>query len=127
MNALPTTITDKIGKLIPRLSSNHAGEVIAVVEALKRCLATENLDLNDLSRVITGSPSNTAGRTDNGQDFDPVAAAQFCLASPVAFDDREVKFLLNIEHLIRRGYRLTAKQVSWLEALHLRARRRAAA
>jgi hypothetical protein len=126
MNALPTTISSTVAKCIALLASDKDGEILAAVSAMRRTLAAEKLDLHDLANVVAGSPSTTAGTTNNGQGFDPVAAAQFCLASPVAFDDREVKFLLNIEHLIRRGYRLTAKQAKWLGDLHLRARRAAA-
>jgi hypothetical protein len=125
MNALPHTIAGTVAKCIALLGSSQDGEVLGAVAALRRTLAAEKLDLHDLAGFIA-RPSSAAGTTNNGQGFDPVAAAQFCLASPVAFDDREVKFLLNIEHLIRRGYRLTAKQAKWLGDLHLRARRAAA-
>jgi hypothetical protein len=124
---LPTRITGTLGKLLPLLASDKAGEVLATVAAIQRTLASESLDLHDLARVVTGSTSNTAGTTNNGQDLDPVEAARFCLDSNVPYDDREIAFLVNVARLIQHGHRLTPKQARWLADLHLRARRRAAA
>jgi hypothetical protein len=126
MNALPTTISSTVAKLIALLASDRDGEVLGAVAAMRRTLASESLDLNDLARVITGT-SNTTGTTNNGQDLDPVEAARFCLDSSVPYDDREIAFLVNVARLIQHGHRLTPKQARWLADLHLRARRRAAA
>ena len=47
MTALAPVVT-KIAKLIPRLASNHDGEVVATVRAIQRTLKGEGLDLHDL-------------------------------------------------------------------------------
>jgi hypothetical protein len=122
MSALPHTIAGTVAKLIALLSSSQDGEVLGAVAAIRRTLAAEKLDLHDLAHLVAGSPSSTRG---NG--LDPIAAAQFCLDSGIPYDDREVKFLLNVPRLVRRGLPLTPKQAAWLHDLHLRAARRAAA
>jgi hypothetical protein len=41
-----------LGKLIPRLGTNHAGEVVATTEAIKRTLASDGADLHDLCSML---------------------------------------------------------------------------
>ena len=49
---LSPLVTDRIAKLIPRLASNHDGEVIATVAAIRRTLDGAGLDLHDLAECI---------------------------------------------------------------------------
>jgi hypothetical protein len=42
----------KLADVIRRLASDHDGEVIATVSALKRLLASRNADLNDLAGAV---------------------------------------------------------------------------
>lgn len=46
-------VTDRIAKLIPRLASNHEGEVIATVAAIRRTLDGAGHDLHDLAECIS--------------------------------------------------------------------------
>ena len=46
-------VADRLGKLIPRLASDHAGEVTATVAAIGRTLAGVGLDWHDLSARVT--------------------------------------------------------------------------
>lgn len=48
---------DRIAKLLPRLASDHDGEVIATVAAIRRTLEAEGDDLHDLARSIGGTTS----------------------------------------------------------------------
>jgi hypothetical protein len=41
-----------VAKIIPRLGSDHDGEVLASVAAIRRLLRTEHLDLHDLAVLI---------------------------------------------------------------------------
>ena len=68
MTALPSVITPTLGKLIPRLASNHDGEVVATVAAIRQVLAANKLDWHDLAAAL-----NPAGIDD---DFHDVIA--FC-------------------------------------------------
>lgn len=45
-------IAEKLGKLIPRLASNHDGEITATVAAIGRTLATARLDWHDLAQRV---------------------------------------------------------------------------
>lgn len=46
-------IAERLGKLIPRLASDHDGEVIATVTAIGRTLQGAGLDWHDLSARVT--------------------------------------------------------------------------
>ena len=50
--ALPKTILERLGKLIPRMASNHQGEVIATVAAIRRTLQGAGADLHDLCEAL---------------------------------------------------------------------------
>jgi hypothetical protein len=54
--AMPTRCIEIVAKLIPRLASNHDGEVIATVRAIDRTLKADRLDWHDLTRALTASP-----------------------------------------------------------------------
>ena len=56
--ALPT---DKCAKLVRLLGSDNDGEVLAVIAALKRVLASVGLDLHDLAKRIVDPPGSRAG------------------------------------------------------------------
>jgi hypothetical protein len=49
---LPKPVLVKLGKLIPRLGSNHTGEVTATVEAIRRTLQNAGADLRDLCEAL---------------------------------------------------------------------------
>jgi hypothetical protein len=46
----------KLDPLVRRLASNHAGEVVATIEAIKRVLASGGFDLNDLADAMARAP-----------------------------------------------------------------------
>ncbi|QCL72141.1 MULTISPECIES: hypothetical protein [Agrobacterium] len=47
----------KLGKLLPMLSSNHAGEVVAAVSAIGRTLCGAGLGWHDLTAALTKPPA----------------------------------------------------------------------
>lgn len=49
-------LAPKLARLIPRLASNHDGEVVATVRAIKRTLASAGLDLHDLATALEREP-----------------------------------------------------------------------
>jgi hypothetical protein len=51
MGAL-ATIAPKISKLIPRLATDHDGEVLATVAAIRRTLESAGLDLHALAEAL---------------------------------------------------------------------------
>ena len=51
-----STVAPKLAKLIPMLSSNHAGEVLATAAAITRTLKSAGLDWHDLARQVEAHP-----------------------------------------------------------------------
>ena len=95
----------KLAKIIPRLGTDHAGEVVATVEAMKRTLAAGGLDLHDLAAWIG----------DAGADVDPVLEdIEFALSHCAALNAIEIDFLTNVRRWVRYGGELSVKQRAWL-------------
>ena len=49
---LPPAVRDKLGRLLPMLSSNHDGERVGAVAAIERVLRSSNCDWHDLAASI---------------------------------------------------------------------------
>ena len=70
---LPPEVRDKLGKLLPLLSSEHDGERVGAVAAIERVLKSNDRDLHDLVATDhhTGTSPRaaaTAGRRDDDSD-----------------------------------------------------------
>ena len=139
-------IASKLGKLIRLLSSDHDGEVLGAVQAIRRALASENLDIHALADTIE-APAN-------GKKFTEEDAKEIYLCGvadgrrqaeqqqPVSFssvdepswheiacacrdraawrDEREQEFVLHMVRLTVRGGELSEKQASWLRKIYAR-------
>jgi hypothetical protein len=53
MTAPSSSLSRKLAKLVPMLSSDRDGEVLAAVRAISGALASEGLDWHDLSSVLS--------------------------------------------------------------------------
>ena len=75
---IPAEIATKLAKIIPRLSTEHEGEMINVVRAISRILVGTGLDWHDLAKVIeeAGGPQTAPFDWSKAADFDPDQAAQ---------------------------------------------------
>ena len=51
-----SNVAPKISKLVPRLASEHEGEVVATVRAIERTLKGAGHDWHDLAKALTASP-----------------------------------------------------------------------
>lgn len=49
-------VCTRVARLLPKLASDHDGEVIATVNALRRVLQASGHDLHDLARIIAPMP-----------------------------------------------------------------------
>ena len=49
---LPSAVRDKLGKLLPMLSSDHDGERVGAVAAIERVLKSHDRDWHDLAASI---------------------------------------------------------------------------
>lgn len=58
MTEMSPDLTARVAKLLPRLASNHDGEVAATVAAIARALEAAGHDLHDLAAHIA-APSRT--------------------------------------------------------------------
>ena len=56
---IPADIAAKLAKLLPRLGSEHEGEVVATVRAIDRILTAAGLDWHSLSAAIEASVGRT--------------------------------------------------------------------
>jgi hypothetical protein len=65
MNAL-APIAPKLSRLIPRLASNHDGEVVATARAIGKILKSANLDFHDLAGSLDPSPNQHVARAERG-------------------------------------------------------------
>jgi hypothetical protein len=50
---LPAAVREKLGKLLPMLSSSHNGERVGAVAAIERVLKSNGFDWHDLTGLIT--------------------------------------------------------------------------
>jgi hypothetical protein len=50
-------VAEKLSKLIPRLATNHDGEIVATVAAIGRTLQSAGLDFHDLAAALREEPS----------------------------------------------------------------------
>jgi hypothetical protein len=110
--ALPKIVLEKLAKLIPRLASNHPGEVVATVAAIRRTLQNAGADLHDL-----------------GEALDADAAPEW--RDQVLLCRRNWDLLLDrerglVESLERWRGTPTAKQLAFLKNVHESAGRRRA-
>lgn len=124
----------RLGKLIPRLSSNHDGEVVATARAIGRVLEAEKLDLHDLAAaVVTGfrtpskaapAPSPTPSRSRRPKPSPPPSRAPRTPFQQVAMEvlrvaldrltKRENQFLVS---LLEWEGEASDRQLKWLRDL----------
>jgi hypothetical protein len=133
---LPAAVREKLGKLLPMLSSNHNGERVGAVAAIERVLKSNGFDWHDLTGLIT-SPAAAAPspppphRPVDPQDDLGVSMLDHELVSLVEalraarrFTARSEEFL---DSMLERAGRfdvvhLSPKQKRWLEDLALKAK-----
>lgn len=108
-NTLPAAIAPTLGKLIRRLGSDHDGEIVATVYAIRRKLELEGRDLHDLANQITArmGPPVTDWR----------AMTRYCAERQDQLTMRELNFIISIA---RWRCPLTNKQSQWLTAIYER-------
>ena len=103
---VPVTIAPTLGKLIPRLASDHDGEVVATARAIERVLKSAGRDWHDLAAVLT-SQSTVAS-------IDWRREARFCVQNSAHLTTRELRFIATLAQW--RG-NPTDKQLRWLQSI----------
>lgn len=93
MTAPSSTLSRKLGKLIPVLSSDKDGEVLAAVRAISGAIAAEGLDWHDLAATVSSTLEKRL----------PVSAA---VAPPSSYD--------SLSHFERYAWLQALLAVDWL-------------
>ena len=109
---IPATISSVLAKLLPRLASNHDGEVVATARAIERVLKTKGHDFHDLAAALC-RPVRPLPETDWRRE------ARFCAGKAEQLSDRELDLLAT---LARWRGQPTDKQLKWLHDITARLR-----
>jgi hypothetical protein len=127
-------VAQRLSLLIPRLASDHDGEVVATVRAMQRTLEAARADLHDLAAVVRacGEPPRQQEASRYAQHDDPPdhLTAQnwqrvaLWLQRQPGLNDWEVGFLRSI---VEDFSTLSAKQHACLVKVWEKMRRRRAA
>jgi hypothetical protein len=121
MTALATF--PKLDKLIPLLSSDKDGEVIATVGAIDRTLKSAGYDWFDLVKVIEiggkqlTRPDRYVERVD--APITELDMARFALGNIGNLSESEGEFVRSVIRLLAYGNVLSPKQSRWLMAIYL--------
>jgi hypothetical protein len=107
---LPPAVRDRIGKLLPMLSSDHDGERAGAVAAIGRVLTGAGYDWHDLTGLLTASPPPPPPRRAPTPEED----------TSMAMLDHE---LVGLIKALRAGRRFTARSEEFLDSLLDRASR----
>ncbi len=106
-------VAPKLQKLIPRLASPHDGEVVATVRAIERTLRSAGLDLHALAESITPPEPSRPPAPRSLRDI-----ALWCRDNNNdRLNEREMKFVADVNALLFVGRYLSPKQSSWLRSL----------
>ena len=103
-------IPAQIRKLLPRLTSNHDGEVTATARAIERILQGAGLDWHDLATTIGRPHEEPSGLRDMAE----------ALGDAPGLNAWETKFIADIRRLLAAGVRLSVKQEQALRRTYAR-------
>jgi hypothetical protein len=97
-----------LSKLIPRLGSDHAGEVVATAAAIGRVLRNGGCDWHDLAHAVTPALKPQAKASDDNWR----TTLAFCAMYIDRLTMRDRGFIRSLAHWRRD---LTQKQKDWLD------------
>ena len=109
----------KLGRLLPRLASDHPGEVVATVAALRRTLGRAGLDLHDLAARLAEPPQPAQHAQHEAPGGDLRAMAEALRAHALdRLTPKQAAFVKSACRLLAAGRPLSVKQAQWLRDLH---------
>lgn len=121
MADLSPDLAGKLSRLIPRLASDHAGEVVATAAAICRTLDRAGLTLHDLAAKLADvTPVHPKPQS---KQADPHRAEHLARARWLrdhVLDDlteKQANFVARAIGLLEAGHALTEKQAGWLAGL----------
>lgn len=128
--AVLAPIAPKIAKLIPRLATDHDGEVVATVRAIERTLKNAGLDFHNLAFAIEAPPAEKivfVYRDPPKQEavLDTRAAvAAWCRDNdPDVLSTKETAFVADMAECLILDGEPTEKQEAWLRAIFAKLKR----
>ena len=116
--------TKRMGILIMKLGSEHDGEILATVRAIRKHLAIDGTDLHDLARRLSGEPTivyRTAFREPPKSDWQ--MKADYCVDKEDLLRAREAEFVRDMAIKLKFQDDPTDKQAAWLESIYQRLKR----
>lgn len=137
MTDLPADLASRVARLIPRLASEHQGEVAATAAALTRTLKAGGRDWHDLAQRVAEGPRTViqfierspreapaypfaawrdAARPQTTNEAHRTRVAR-CQRAPGARSAWEISFLDSIAQRLRLGRRLTENQAASLDGI----------
>lgn len=133
MSAISATLSARLAKLLPRLASDHQGEVAATAAALTRTLKAEGRDWHDLAAHVAEGPREVVVyRERPAEPRHPASWGSYYRAANSWTRDRdwvarcqeaghlsawERAFLASVAQQLRSGRILTPRQRSTLETI----------
>ncbi len=113
--SIPRETLRRVAAIIPRLGSDHDGEIIAAAKALERTLASANHGFSDLADAILPPPPITPPLKKPATDWKQ--AARWCAVYGVGvLTDRELEFVDDLA--ASKGFRtLSVRQDAWLASI----------
>jgi len=114
-------LDQRLDPLIRRLASNHDGEVVATVCAIRRVLEKRGQTLNDLADRLSDQPqksnSKKRHRKNGGGNPAVILAKIRRLAKLGDLNEWEAGFAASIVDQVNDGRRLTDKQLEKIDAI----------
>ena len=120
MRAFSTAVIAKLGKLIPRLATDHDGEVVATVRAIARTLSSAGLDWHDLTKAVTRDPEAVVVDRDRKPESWWEIAAWCRDNDRGRLNPKERQFVNDMCGRLIHGGEPTERQGSWLRAIYSR-------
>lgn len=114
--SLPTVILPKLRRLIPLLSSDVAGEVVATAAAITRTLAAARRDWHDLAAQLAEPSADAPPRCRRA----PAPAVDMMLDDLLdhpELTDWEIAFVSSVYGQFSRRRRLSEKQIDVLASI----------
>jgi len=124
---IPATTLRKIALIIPRLGSEHDGEIVAAARAIGRMLNTANCGFADLTDALLPATEHTVHARQPSPPKPWKHTAMWCAQYGAnILSDRELEF---VDSLLRStSFRtLSPRQLAWLEAIQSKLSMRGAA
>lgn len=133
---IPSDTAAKLSRLLPRLASDHDGEVVATARAVRRALDGAGLDLHDLAGRLTGpvviyrdrpradarddrAQPRADACDDEGGDLRRIAEA-LATRAMYKLSERQAAFVRDARRLLAARAKLSEKQAQWLRVLYAR-------